>query len=56
MVVLPHAADGTLHLTLQSPDDDALIGLSLYFQELILDPGAPQGLSMTNGLQVLFGE
>lgn len=33
----------------------ALIGATVYFQAAILDPGAVQGIALTNGLHVVIG-
>ncbi|MEW6744185.1 MAG: hypothetical protein AB1486_15640 [Planctomycetota bacterium] len=36
--------------------DPALIGLTLYLQVLVLDPGAPQGVAATRAAAMLFGD
>jgi len=33
----------------------ALVGAGLYFQELFVDTGAPQGFSPSDGLAVVLG-
>jgi sugar lactone lactonase YvrE len=46
---------GALTLSFTLPGTAALTGLSLYLQGLVADPGAPAGISMTNGLEERIG-
>ena len=46
---------GTSNLLLPIPGNPVLIGLDLFFQAAYLDPGAVQGVSLTNGLQMTIG-
>jgi hypothetical protein len=48
--VLPLPHSGTIPLGL--PNDPALIGVTGYIQSFHSDPGAPQGVAATDGLQV----
>ena len=43
-------ASGQISMPTQIPDDGNLLGVDFYAQSFYLDPGAPQLLSMTNGL------
>ena len=43
--------EGTLVLNLKIPDDPGLLGAGFYLQSIYLDPGGPQGLSASDGLQ-----
>ncbi|MHC5211536.1 MAG: Vgb family protein [Planctomycetota bacterium] len=58
-LVLPGAGNGpgTGNLTLQFkvPETPALAGLELYHQIFAGDPGAPNGVSASNGLKETFG-
>jgi streptogramin lyase len=53
----PGAGPGGGALTLSSnlPQTAALSGLSIYLQVLAADPGAPAGISMSNGLEERIG-
>jgi hypothetical protein len=53
MVGIPGFGYGSLVFSL--PNNAALIGLSLFFQGLHLDPGAPYGVSMTDGIEMRVG-
>ena len=46
---------GALTLSFTLPNTAALTGLSIYHQVLAADPGAPAGISMTNGLEERIG-
>ena len=46
---------GGLTLSFTLPGTAALSGLSIYLQGLVADPGAPAGISMTNGLEERIG-
>lgn len=46
---------GALTLSFTLPGTAALSGLSIYLQALVADPGAPAGISMTNGLEERIG-
>jgi hypothetical protein len=46
---------GALSLPLMLPDDEAFVGGALYFQVLVLDPGATGGVSMSNGVELWIG-
>ncbi len=46
---------GALRLAFTLPDDPALAGLALHLQALALDPGAPAGVSLSNGLLESIG-
>ncbi|MFO0983073.1 MAG: hypothetical protein U1E76_15315 [Planctomycetota bacterium] len=50
------AGAGDLRLPLTVSSDPQLAGISAYLQDLALDPDAPQGVSMSNGLEVLHGD
>ena len=52
-VGLPGLGSGALPLPV--PNDATLVGAKLNFQALFLDPGAPLGLSMTNGIEMWIG-
>lgn len=46
---------GALTLPFTFPDDPALSGVSIYLQVLAADPGAPRGVSQSNGLREQIG-
>jgi len=46
---------GALTLSFTLPNTAALTGLSIFMQGLAADPGAPAGISMTNGLEERIG-
>jgi len=56
-LVFPGAGPGGggLVIPFSFPDDAALSGFSFYLQLLAKDPGAPGGVSFSNGLQELIG-
>jgi hypothetical protein len=56
-LAFPGSGDGGAALTLDFtlPDLPALTGASLYLQVLVADPGAPAGVSMSNGLEERIG-
>ena len=47
--------NGALFLPGVLPSDPASVGLSVYEQVLVADPGAPRGLAMSNGLEIRIG-
>ncbi len=47
--------EGKVALPFVVPDLPALTGASIHLQALLGDPGASAGVSMTNGLHILFG-
>jgi len=47
--------EGAATLALPIPPNPALIGVSLFLQGLVLDAGAPAGVSMTRGLELEIG-
>jgi hypothetical protein len=49
------AGGGALVLPFTFPDDPLLAGASVYLQVLAADPGAPKGVSLSNGLQEQIG-
>jgi hypothetical protein len=49
------AGGGGLKLPFTLPDDPLLAGLSFYLQLLASDPGAPKGVSLSNGLEERIG-
>lgn len=49
------AGGGKLTLSFTLPGSPSLTGLSIYMQVLAADPGAPAGVSMTNGLEERIG-
>ncbi len=50
------AGGGRLVALLDIPADNALVGAEIYFQDLVLDPGAVKGVAMSNGLHVVIGQ
>ncbi|MHC5209146.1 MAG: Vgb family protein [Planctomycetota bacterium] len=46
---------GALTLDFQIPQVASLIGVSVYLQVLVSDPGAPAGVAMSNGLEERIG-
>ena len=46
---------GTTSLPLSLPASEAFVGASLFFQVLLLDAQAPQGVSMSNGVELWIG-
>ena len=56
-LTLPLGLDptGTASLPLGIPNDQAFVGGTINFQALFLDAGAPQSVSMTNGLETWIG-
>jgi len=36
------------------PNDPALVGFTVFFQALVVDPGGPQGFSATDGMQLVI--
>ena len=55
VVPMPLSVDGAA-LPLEIPDDLALCGLAGYLQALELDGGASDGVSFTEGLELLLGQ
>ncbi len=49
------AGAGRIVVPFELPDEPLFVGISLYLQVLAVDPGAPAGVSMSNGLQELIG-
>jgi hypothetical protein len=58
-LVLPGAGNGpgsgNLTLQFQVPENPGLNGVQLYHQIFAGDPGAPNGVSASNGLKETFG-
>jgi hypothetical protein len=58
-LVLPGAGDGAgagnLTMQFQVPETPGLAGVTLYHQIFAGDPGAPNGVSASNGLKETFG-
>ena len=54
-VPLVYPPGGELSLVFAYPDDPSLAGVSLFVQALAADPGAPGGVSMSNGLEERIG-
>ena len=48
-------ATGASSLPLAIPNDEAFVGGNVNFQAVFLDAGAPQGVSMTNGVEMWIG-
>jgi hypothetical protein len=46
---------GSTRLAFTLPDAPGLVGLSVYLQVIAVDPGAPAGLSFSNGLEERIG-
>ena len=46
---------GTASLPLVLPSTTSVIGVNVNFQAVFLDAGAPQGVSMTNGVEMWIG-
>ncbi|GJM21509.1 MAG: hypothetical protein DHS20C15_14240 [Planctomycetota bacterium] len=45
----------SLDLSVSTPDDHTISGLTVYLQVAELDPGSPSGVSLSQGLQVNYG-
>ena len=46
---------GSASLPLLIPNTESIIGVNINFQGVFLDAGAPQGVSMTNGVELWIG-
>ena len=46
---------GALSIAVTIPDYAAFLGVDLYFQVALVDPGAPFGLALSNGLELWIG-
>ncbi|MEW6744184.1 MAG: hypothetical protein AB1486_15635 [Planctomycetota bacterium] len=53
---LPWPGYGESDVIFTVPSDSGLIGLTLYLQSLILDPGAPAGVSATRAAEITYGD
>ena len=49
------AGTGGFSLPFGVPPNEAFVGVPLYFQALILDTNTPEGLSMSNGVEIWMG-
>ena len=52
---VPTGATGDLTLQFNVPNDPNIVGLNLYYQTLVADPGATFGVSFSNGLHEVIG-